>query len=126
MSVITHLKNKYPGAQVFSSENAIDVYKDGEHLVALRKNGSGQMLCESERLGAKDTFCLAPIPKDSRVHKVIDGKLGLAEEGEERKSLSKKFQDSNGKVLSCKELESKGWEFCSKQKVVRIPEVVHD
>lgn len=122
LSYLVHFKNKYPGAQVFSSESAIDVFKDGEHLVAMRKNGAGQWVCESEKLGASDKFCLAPIPKDSRVYKVVDGKVSLSEEHAERKELGKQFLCEKGiKVLSCKELESKGYEFDQKQKVSKKP-----
>ena len=120
LSVVLHLKNKYPDAKIFSSEQSIDVFVGDSHKVALRKSGAGQWLDQSEVLGAEDKFCLAPIPKDSRLYKLIDGKVSKVEEYEERKVLKDDFI-FDGKVLSCKELESKGFEFCDKQKTIKKP-----
>lgn len=120
LSVVLHLKNKYPTGKIFSSESGIDVYVDQAHKVAIRKNGAGQWVDQSEVLGAEDKFCLAPIPKDSRLFKMIDGKVSKVEEYDERVVLKDEFVEGS-KVLSCKELEGKGYEFCPKQKVVKKP-----
>ena len=103
LSWVVHYKNKYPGSRVVQSENALDVYDaSGEHVVALRKNGAGQMVCESEKYGCVDRHDLAPIPKDSRVHKVQDGKVGFDEKAESRKESRKALMRGN-KILSEKE-----------------------
>lgn len=45
MSIFTnlskHYKKKFPGCQVQLSEQSLEVYKDGEHLISLAKNGCG-------------------------------------------------------------------------------------
>lgn len=96
-SYLVHMKNKYPSARVSMDDDKLDVYsQDGEHLVALRKNGSGQWVDCQHELGARDAFCLSPIPKEARAWKLFkDGKVGKAEEYEERikvgLSLEKEF-----------------------------------
>lgn len=119
-SLIVHYKNKYPGAKVIASEDALDVHlKDGSHAVAMRKNGAGQLVCVSEELGCSDRHDLAPIPKDSRVHKVIDGKIGRDEKAEEREKSREQFLCKAGlKVRSCEELKAEGFEFDEKQRLV--------
>ena len=106
-----HLKNKYPGGRVVVSEEAIDAYcAGGEHRVALRKNGAGQWVDQSERLGCVDSFDLAPIPKDCRVHKAFSDKLGLDDKADERKEKRKALVRS-GKVLSIAEYQKEGLQF---------------
>ena len=112
-SVIVHLKNKYPDGKVFSSETTIDVYNaSGEHVIAIRKDGNNDWHCKSEEMGLSGRFCLAPIPKDARVHKLHkDGKIGLDDLAEERKEKRKAFQcKDSGKIKSMDELQ-KGGEF---------------
>lgn len=121
-SILVHLKNKYPDAHISASESAIDVHGgNGEHLVALRKNGgSGNLECASESMGLSGRFCLAPIPKDARVHKLQkDGKIALDEAHEERKKLRESFQcDKSGKIKSIEELTIEGWKFDSNGRVI--------
>lgn len=121
-SVHIHLKNKYPGGSVIAKEESIDVYNaDGEHVVALRKNGAQQMIDVSEEHGLRDKFDLAPIPKDSRVHKLVNGKIGFDNEHKERKEKLKDFlcPEKKDVVLSCAELEEKhGFKFDKEQKLI--------
>ncbi len=106
LSWVVHYKNKYPGGKVQASENAIDVYDvQNNHAVALRKNGAGQWVDESEKFGCVDKHCLAPIPKDARVHKVVDGKVGLDEKHEERIEKRADLLRGDRKILSEKEYE---------------------
>lgn len=124
-SLYVHYKNKYPGGSVRMSEESFDVYSaTGEHVVALRKNGAGQMLDVSEELGLRDRHCLAPIPKDSRVYKMREGKVAYDEMAAERASkrgafICPKIRD---KILSCVELEKEhGFKFDEKQRSLEMP-----
>ena len=119
-SWVVHYRNKYPGGQVQASDSAIDVYDShGDHVVALRKNGAGQWSDQSEEFGCKDKHCLAPIPKDARLYKEIDGKLAKDEKYEERmKAKDEYLCDEDRKVLSCKELEAKGLSFDASQRKI--------
>ncbi len=120
-SWVVHYKNKYPGSKVILTDSSLDVYDvKGDHVVSMRVNGAGQWTCVSDEMGCKDAHDLAPIPKDARVHKVVEGKISLDEHHEER---SKKSQDfcQDGKVLSCKELEKEGYQFDDKHRVVAAP-----
>jgi hypothetical protein len=120
---LAHYKNKYPNGRVLSSDSALDVYnEEGEHVVALRKNGAGQWMCESEALGLADRHDLSPIPKDSRVHKVVDGKLGYDEHAKERKEKREHFRGECGKVLSVEELKKHGFKFDEGHRVVEFPQ----
>lgn len=100
-SLYVHYMNKYPGGRVAMSESSLDVYcAEGKHRVALRKNGAGQWLCNSEEFGCEDSHDLAPIPKDARVHKLFkDGKIGKDELHAERAPKAKALA-KNGRVLS--------------------------
>lgn len=120
-SWIVHYKNKYPGAKVQSSESALDVYLGDHHVVALRKDGAGGWADHSEEMGCRDRHDLAPIPKDARVHKVVDGKVGFDELAEERKQKCRRFV-KDGRVLSCDELKKHGFQFDEKQRVVAEPQ----
>lgn len=103
---VAHLRNKYPQGRVDYRDDAIDAYDaKGEHRVALRKNGAGQMLDVSKELGLSDVFCLAPIPKESRVHKFKNGILGLDELAAERLPQALKLAEKDGRVPSIDELE---------------------
>ncbi len=105
-SYVAHLKNKYPGAEVNASANAIDVRVAGKHKIAMRSNAHGQLVDVSEEQGCEDRFDLSPIPRDSRVWK-IDKKSGHVvrdEKAEERARLAKNFMIGD-KVLSIKELQ---------------------
>jgi hypothetical protein len=118
-----HYRNKFPGGRVQASENSLDVFdKNGEHVVALRKNGAGQWQDESEKEGLRERHDLAPIPRGSRVHKMVDGKIGRDDKSAEREQSRSKFLCNEGcKVLSMKELESKGFEFDSKGDAKKEP-----
>lgn len=136
-SWVVHYKNKYPDAKVMASDNSLDVHlKDGTHAVSVVKNGAGQWVDQSAEMGCRDRHDLAPIPKDSRVHKIVEGKygvrrdssgkemdvlgpvIGFAEEAEERKVKREKFV-KDGRVLSCDELKAHGFLFCEKQNLVK-------
>lgn len=119
-----HYMNKIPGSRVQMSDSSFDVFDaNGEHVVALRKNGAGQWMDVSEEEGLSGRHCLAPIPKDSRVHKINEaGHVSLDEKHEERKKLRMQFLcDKGQKVLSCAELSKRGWEFDEKQRVAKAP-----
>lgn len=119
---VAHYKNKFPGSHVQVSESAFDVYSaDGEHLVALRKNGANQWNDESEKYGCVEKHCLAPIPKDSRVHKEVDGKISFDEKHEERREKRQAFL-RDGKIASMAELKSEGYSFDEAGRVVGQPE----
>ena len=99
-----HYKNKYPGGQVQSSSHGIDVYDaDGNHAVALRADGAGSLVCQSEALGCSDRHDLAPIPKDARLYKMVDGKIAKDDKFEERSKKLKAFLRGS-KIASCFEL----------------------
>ena len=88
-----HYKNKYPKCQVRFSDSSFDVFdQSGEHhLVAIRKNGAGQIVDVSEEHGCFEKHDLSPIPKESRRYKLYaDGKVAPAEEYEERKEWVEK------------------------------------
>lgn len=106
------------------SDSSLDVYsKSGEHVVALRKNGAGQMVCVSEEYGLRDKHCLSPIPKDSRVFKVNESKVSKDEKADEREQLAESFlcPVHGDKVLSCDELKKHGFGFDEKQRVTDSP-----
>lgn len=116
-----HYKNKYPGGQVKLSDSGLDVYSaSGEHVICIQKDGSGQMKDMSSEYGLRDRHDLAPIPKDARVHKLVDGKIGFDEKSEERKKLASAFvcPEKKDVVLSCADLKKHGFEFDEKQKEI--------
>ncbi len=133
-SWVCHLKNKYPGSRVIASENAIDVFANEDHVLALRKNGNGDWHDESANHGCTDRFCLAPIPRDARVHKVgpmMSGKdkkgeevfvqgISRDDEADERESKRAEFM-RDGKIASMHELQKEGFAFCEKGRCVVRP-----
>lgn len=121
-SAVIHYKNKYPNAHIIESGDSIDVYcRGGFHRVALRKNGAGQWVCQSEQHGCIDRHDLSPIPKDARVHKLFaGGRRGMDEKAEERKK-SRKALEVNGKVPSVVELQAAGWDIDRDGKVLAAP-----
>lgn len=122
-SLAVHYRNKYPGGHVEQSENSLRAYDaEGKLRVRLEKGGDGMMHDMSEADGLDDRHCLAPIPKDSRIHKVRDGKISRDELADERENLKEEFVDESGRVQSCEELKKQGYEFCPAQKVTRRPE----
>jgi hypothetical protein len=112
--------NKYPGGQVRESGESLDVWnKDGEHVIAIRKNGAGQLVDCSEEMGLRDRHDLAPIPKQARCYKMVDGKVSRDDQYEARLEERKKYlcPEKKDVVLSCAELEKKyGKRFDEKQK----------
>lgn len=107
-SYAVHYRNKYPGAIVFHDENSLNVHKDGELIVAIRKNGAGGVYDAQVECGARDAHDLSMIPRDTRCFKLSKGgAIVKDEEFDKRKTLCKKFQDESGKVLSCEELKDK-------------------
>lgn len=106
-----HYLNKYPGGHVQASESALDVYdRDGQHRVALRKDGGGSWVDMSEAEGCPDRHDLSPIPKESRVHKIQKGCVGKDEKADQRLKSRSEF-DRDGKIPSCEELEKEGYAF---------------
>lgn len=120
-SYALHYKNKYPGSVVEYSDDRLDVYRGEDHLIALRKNGAGQWFDKSEEMGCSERHDLSPIPKDARVYKEVNGSIALDEKAEERKKLRSKFIKKGGKVLSCEELKSFGFDFDEKQRLISAP-----
>lgn len=117
-----HYLNKYPGGSVESSDSSFKVYNGkGKLVVALEKGGDGMMHDKSEEYGLEDRHDLSPIPKDSRVHKVVNGKIGRDELADEREDLRAEFE-RDGKILSCEELQKEGFSFDEKQRVMRRPD----
>jgi len=85
-----HYKNKFPKCQVKASEETLDVYSpEGKHLVALRKNGAGQLVDHSKTLGCYEEHDLSPIKKDGRCYKLYADRIDLAEEYRERRDTVK-------------------------------------
>lgn len=109
-SIVVHYRNKYPKGAVHASDSAIDVYDaEGNHCVALRKNGANQMVCQSKEMGCRDSHDLSPIPKDARVHKLYsDGTIGKSEEASAREKIASELAayglGGAGKVPSIQEL----------------------
>lgn len=113
-SWIVHLKNKYPGGKVFDTDSSVDVYDaKGDHVLALRKDGAGMWKDVSEEQGLSQRFCLAPIPKESRVFKLHkDGRIGKDEKAADREKSREKFLcKESGKVKSQAECEAEGMRF---------------
>jgi hypothetical protein len=110
-----HYMNKYPDAHITMSDDALDVYDaDGEHRLAMRKNGAGQWVCVSEEMGASDAHDLSPLPKNARRFKLYsNGNIGKSEEYVERSQVAAKLMIEN-KVLSIKEYEKRGQTFDDK------------
>lgn len=113
--------NKYPGARIHATDVALDVFLGDRHVVAVRKDGAGGMVDVSAELGCRDAHCLAPIPKDARVHKIVEGKIAQDELADERRVKGRRFV-KDGKVLSCEELKKHGFQFDEKQRVVAEPQ----
>lgn len=109
-SAAAHYKNKYPGGQVFSLETSIDVYdREGIHVVALRRDGTGRWVCASEQQGCRDRHCLSPLPKDARVWKYTkEGNIAPSEEYRSRSKINWELCEhevgGSGKVPSIQEL----------------------
>lgn len=117
-----HYLNKYPGGSVEGSENSFRVYDaDGKLRVSMEKSSSG-MECTSAQNGLSDAHDLAPIPKDSRIHKIVGNKVVRDDKADEREELKNEFLSEDGlKILSCAELKEKGYEFDDKQRVSARP-----
>lgn len=86
-----HYKNKFPKSSCRASEESLDVHSEsGKHLVALRKNGAGQLVDHSESLGCYEKHDLSPLKKDGRCYKLFgDNKIDMAEEYRERRDMVK-------------------------------------
>lgn len=108
--------NKYPGGSVEMSDDKLDAYDhEGRLCVSLRKNGGGQWVDVSEENGLPHKHDLSPIPKQSRLYKVVGEKIVQDDQYADR---AKKVEDymQDGKVLSCEELQKSGkMRFDSKQ-----------
>lgn len=111
-SILVHLKNCFPTAVIIATQLAIDVMVEGVHYLGLRV-ADGVFIDKSEELGLPGRFSLAPIPKEARVHKLKkDGTIGLDEDHKSRMKARAAFMDQDGiRVLSCAELEAKGFRF---------------
>lgn len=111
-SYVVHLKNKYPGSRVEFAEDKIDVISpEGDLLIALRKNGAGQLIDCGTELGALKAFDLSEIPKNARCFKLFkDGKIGQSEEIEARREVAAKIA-KDGEILSVDQYKKMGAEF---------------
>ena len=111
-SLVAHYMNKYPRGQVISTDTSLDVFVDGAHKVAMRKNGAGQFVCQSESLGCDDRHDLAPIPQNTRAMKCYVDGIREAEEYAERAPIGLALADleigGKGKVPSNAELRELG------------------
>jgi len=117
-----HYLNKFPGSQVSYNESSLDVYRDGEHLVHLEKDGHGIIQDRSDEQGCSSKHDLSPIPKNARAHKLHkDGKLGKSEEYSERKSVGLSLDQQFGHVPSIDELKKQKFEFDAEGNV-KLPE----
>lgn len=62
-SWVPHYRKKYPRGKVHRSDVAFDVWNEkGEHVIALRKDGHGNLICQSEDHECLDVHDLAPMP----------------------------------------------------------------
>jgi hypothetical protein len=106
-SLVVHLRNSYPEAQVHAREHEIDVFSsEGELLCAVR-NGA----CAQKELGARDAFSLSPIIKQARVWKIDkSNQIAKDEEAAKRKEACKKFLKA-GKAPSIEEHAAAGGQF---------------
>lgn len=97
-SIIVHLKNKYPDSEVSFSGERIAVKKDGELIVCLMKGAHGTFECAKD-LGARDAFCLSPIPRDCCGWKLSkDNKIEKHSDYSSRSEKGKKYCKSNSCV----------------------------
>jgi hypothetical protein len=108
-SLLVHYKNKYPKGHVVASEHTLDAYDCyGNHRVALRKGGNGQLMDVGAEVGAIDKHDLAPIPKNCRVFKCYqDGTVKPSEEASERLAVASQVA-VEGVVLSIEEYKKMG------------------
>ncbi len=98
-SYMVHYKNKYHGIET-CTENSLDVYnQSGKHVIALRKNGAGQIQDMSKELGCEDEHDLEPIEKKFRAYKLYaNGHIAKAEEFSERFPEADKAIAEEGKI----------------------------
>lgn len=78
-----HYEKKYPGGQVQLLEGSLDVWNaKGEHVVALRKDGHGNLVCQSEEHDTLAEHDLAPIPAKVKDHHIcsVTGKVKSCDE----------------------------------------------
>lgn len=117
-----HYQNKYPGGYCEESETSFKVYNgEGKLVVCMSKGGDGMWHDRSEEMGLSGKHDLSPIPKDSRVHKVVGGKIGKDDLADEREELRNEFE-REGRIPSCEELEKEGYRFDEKQRVTKRPD----
>lgn len=64
-----HYKNKYPDAQVISTETTLDVFQEGKHLVSIGKDAAGNFKDYSKEKGCEYAHDLCPLPKRVRIYK---------------------------------------------------------
>lgn len=121
-SLQVHYMNKYPGGICEANDAGLRAYDaDGKLRVCLQKGGDGGLHDVSEEMGLPDRHDLSPIPKDSRVYKVIGGKIARSEEADEREKSSKQYH-RDGRVPSCEELQAEGWKFSKAQEFMSAGE----
>lgn len=104
-----HLKNKYPTSRITVTGHSMSVHSErGELLVELQKDCHGGFSCNQKESGARDAFCLSPIPKNARAFKLYaDGRIGTAEEYEKRIICGIELAKKDGRVPSIQELKEK-------------------
>ena len=118
-SWVVHYKNKYPGGLVLYTALALNVYNNkGAHCVCVEKDGNGDWHDRSEQYGLKDRHCLAPIPKNARVHKLYaGGGIGPSEEAKERIEHARSMM-VDGRVPSIAEFKALGAGFDEKNNLL--------
>jgi hypothetical protein len=99
-----HYGNKHPGGTVEYDDSKLTAFDHkGRKRVHLVLGGNGDIVDRSKEVGALDSHCLSPIPKNSRAMKLYkDGTIGESEEHAERLALAKAIA-VDGKVLSIDE-----------------------
>jgi hypothetical protein len=76
MSWKKHYEKKYPGGRVQELNDSLDVWNsEGEHCVALRKDGHGNLVCRSAQHEAKHAHDLAPMPAKVKPEHVEGGRV---------------------------------------------------
>lgn len=112
--IIVHLMNKYFGCDVSFSGERIVVKNKGELLVCLMKDAHGQFT-DRKDMGARDHYCLSPIPKDCRAYKLYkDDQIGKSEEYDARSKVAKQYVDKFGFVPCEEQLEKEADKYSLK------------
>lgn len=111
-SYAVHFLNKYPGGSVDYSEDKLRVYDaNGFLVVALALGGNGAIKDIGAEVGARDGFCLSPIPRNARVFKLLNsGAIGHDELASSRK-VSAQLLAKGNRIESIEFYKSKSDEY---------------